>query len=171
MNLPQLDQYLRPIGSPITTEGKMSGVEFSRKFNVQTTRAKVSSIGVQNFIQETGTDTATSSFTTGQSLLVTATLDPEQLYSTAKPFGIPQISVYQGSSADDTMQIYPRSGSSITPGNYIFDFGFDWGSANSDGTNVVAMLAIENIAAGAVDILVKIKWKYIANRDGSFVPS
>jgi hypothetical protein len=164
-----LDKFLRPINSPVTmNKGRMTGIEFERQFSVQSSKMRASKISVQNFIQESETDEATGSFNTGQSLLITTTLDPENLYTGAKTMGVPLISVYQGTVIDDTLQIYPRSGSSIDPTDYIFDFGFDWGSANSDGSNQIAMLAIENVGAGSVNILVKVKWKYLANRDGSF---
>jgi hypothetical protein len=123
---------------------------------------------VQNFIQESNTDEASGSFDTGDSLLLTATLDPDNINKTAIPLGIPQISVYQGTAVDDTMQIYPRSGSGIDPADFIFDFGFDWGDAQSDGSNIVAMLSMENVNAGSVSILAKVKWKYLADRDGAF---
>lgn len=165
----KLDKFLRPLDSPVARNvGRMPGAIFDRKYEVQTNRMRASSMAIQSLVQESETDSASGSFTTGQSLLVTTTLDPQNINKTAVPLGIPQISVYQGSVVDDTMQIYPRSGSGITTSNYSFSFGFDWGSAEADGSNIVAMLAINNIAAGSVDLLAKVKWKYIADRDGAF---
>jgi len=168
-----LDKYQRPTDSPISRNvGRMAGVEFDRSFNVQTRRIKTSTLAVQNFIQESDTDTASvAAITTGQSVLATFTLSPDNRNSNAKNFGIPQISVYQGTATTSAFQIYPRSGGSITPSSYIFDFGFDWASASSDGSDVVAMLALENVSAGTVALLFKVKWKYIASRDGSFTPA
>lgn len=167
---PKLDKFLRPEGSPISrNKGRMTGIEFDRTFEVQSQRIRSSSMSIQSFIRESETDTASASWTTGDSLVVTATLDPENINKTSIPLGIPQISVYQGTATVDAFQIYPKSGGSIDPANYIFDFGFDWGSANSDGSNIVAMLSMENVGAGSVDLIAKVKWKYIAERDGAFI--
>lgn len=168
----KLDKFLRPMNSPVARNvGRMPGAIFDRKYEIQTNRVRSSSVSVQNFVQESDTDDATGSFTTGQSLLVSTTLDPQNLNKSAVPLGIPQISIYEGTVVDDTMQIYPRSGSGIAVGDYRTSFGFDWGSADADGSNIVAMVAIDNVAAGAVNILAKVKWKYIADRDGTFVPA
>jgi hypothetical protein len=166
---PVLDKFLRPTDSPVSrNKGRMTGIEFDRKFEVQSQRIKSSSMSIQSFIKESDTDTATASWTTGDSLTITATLDPDNVNKTAIPLGIPQISVYQGTATTDAFQIYPKSGGSIDPANYDFDFGFDWGSALSDGSDIVAMLSMENVGAGSVDLIAKVKWKYIADRDGAF---
>lgn len=146
----------------------MTGIEFDRSFEVQTQRVKASSSSIQKLIQESDTASASGSFTTGDSLTVTATLDPQNISTGAIPLGIPQISIYQGTAVDDFFQIYPKSGGSVTPSNYKFSSGFDWGSAAADGSDIVAMVSIDNVAAGTVSILAAVKWKYIADKSGLF---
>lgn len=134
---------------------------------LRTKRIKVSRMSVQELVKEADSSTASGSFNTGQSLLVSVSLNPENLHPGAKPIGVPQISIYQGTEVDDDNQIYPRSGSNITPGDYIFDSGFDWGAAASDGSDLVFNVAIENIDAGSVSIYVVASWRYVANEDSN----
>lgn len=167
---PQLDKYFRPLNSPIANNtGRESGVDFDSNYEVQTKRIRASKSSIKNFVLETDTDSASvSGFDTGEELLVTFTLEPDNLFAGEKVLGFPIISVYTGTSVDEDNQIFPKAGDNTDPTDWIFDSWFDWGSARADGSNLKFMLAIENVSAGTVSLTIRAVWRYIANRAGEY---
>lgn len=166
MTPPKLDKFLRPEGSPISrNKGRMTGIEFDRTFEVQATRIKASQASTRNLVQISELGDATGSFDTGQAVALTTTLSPANTFSQARMLATPYVDVYEGTAAVGSMQLYPVMGAGIANGDYEVMSGYDLADFDEYVENY--KISVENVAAGAVSIYFRTRWRYISERSGT----
>lgn len=162
----QLDKYFRPLNSPITNnKGRMTGIEFDRTFEVQATRIKASQSATRNLVQISELGEATGSFDTGQAVELATTLAPANTFSQSRMLATPYVDVYEGTAAVGSMQIYPSMGAGIANGDYEVMSGYDLADFDEYIENF--KITVENVAAGAVSIYFRTRWRYVSERSGS----
>lgn len=155
-----------PLNSPyVNRRDKVQGMDFDSQYEVQTNKVRSSKSNIKDIVFLSDVATATGSFTTGQSVTVETSLSPVPPFLDATNLANPFVAVYEGTVAQSAFQIFPSIGGSIATGDYSAYAGFDY--HEFDGTNSVYKIYLENVAAGAVDLLVKTQWKYVSNNSGT----
>ncbi len=128
-----LNRYMMPLNSPITAPSALPGIMFDMQNEIQGRLARLSNINVKNFIFQTTAGSTSFSLNNGQStgiLVSTANNPPHQ----REPMWAQQyITIYQGTAAVGSLEIFPFLGASINGANYNVGGGFDY-DAYSRGT-------------------------------------
>lgn len=151
--------------SPMARPQPTLGVDFDTSYEIQARKMRVSQTYINNFIQNSGTATASGSFGNGQALNINTGLTPNVPFQNFPNFADPYIALYQGTSAVGSMQIYPFMGSGVVTSNYKVWSGFNYTSF--DGVGSFYTVHVENVAAGAVSIFFISQWKYIFYNTGN----
>ena len=157
-----LDKFLRPFSALSTKKNKpATQQEISQVFNQSVKAINISRPNFpSDFIRNTSTATGTASFGTGTWLTIDISLVPRAPDYSRKQFGFPYVSIYEGTSAVGSMEIFPAQGNGITFGDYRTKSGFDLNQY--DGTISSYTVSLENVAAGNVNIYIEAAHAYLA---------
>jgi hypothetical protein len=120
-----LNSKLQATTSPITTQTYTPAYDFGSSYEVQSNRLITSKIIVENFIKRTGFSSATASFATNQTLNITTTASFKDPNRFKAMFGIPYVSIWEGTVMAGTTEIYPIKGTAVA-GTYTVTSGFDY---------------------------------------------
>lgn len=160
----------KAVTGPISRPRPIGGFVFEQQYEVQGRSPKLSNSAVRNLVQISPRASGGATLEYNASLTFTAALTPENLYSQSKIHGDPYWSIYQGTSAVGSMQIYPNQGAGITDREYEVRSGFDLGTNNDtdwDGINAVNVVNIEKLSAGSVSVFASVQWNYIIDNAGT----
>lgn len=119
-----LNNQMQSVSSPLLRQRKVPGYEFGAKYEVYTDKVHTSKLVVEQLIKRTGVTYGTGNFASGTSVNITTTthFDPPNKF---KPFfGIPYISIFEGTPKTTAYEIYPIRGTSVA-GTYAVTSGFD----------------------------------------------
>lgn len=161
-----LDKNLKKIDSLAVKPQQIQGIDFESDYEIQTKRIRASQSAITDLIRNSGSTTASGSFTnTGQTLVITTTLTPDPSYLNSRLLALPQVNVYQGTAIIGTLQMYPGRGAGITVGDYEFSSGYDQQTTN--GTNMVYRILVENVnRTGTTQVFIVSQWRYIQENAG-----
>lgn len=111
-------------------------------------------------------EVATASGTVGSSnrAILTTTLSPSTSLPNTRNMAVPFITIYEGTSAVGSMQLYPGQGAGISAGKFPTDSGYDYAAYN--GTNSVFRVSIFNSTGTTANIYAITQWKFIQNNFG-----
>lgn len=121
----KLNGRLQPLDSVPARQKYTPGVEFEAQYEVQARQINASQVAFQNIVERTvGTD-ATGDFSLGSALFVASEITFTPPYQNKPVFGLPFVSIYQGTVTTAINQIYPGQGANVTPGRYLVQGGYD----------------------------------------------
>ena len=159
-----VDKFYRPVDSPAYKNiGRVSGVEFNSRNEIQSRFALLSNINVKNFVIISGTASGTGAIGNGTTLYLSTTLVPDPPHQFDINYADPYLAVYQGTAADSAYQIYPTYGGSVTPGAYTVQGGLDFhglGTSNPQTLSIWKGTITDN-SAGNQTILFATVWKWL----------
>lgn len=120
-----LNSKMQATTSPIANQQYTPAYDFSYLYEVQSNRLITSKIIVTNFIKRTGFTSATASFATNDTLNITTTASFEDPNRFKALFGIPYVSLWEGTVMAGSTEIYPIKGTAVA-GTYTVTSGFDY---------------------------------------------
>ena len=164
-----LDNNLMPIGSPITEKKGVAPWKMGVDQRLQQNRIITSQVNIKDFIQVSGTASATGAIGNGTTLFLQTALTPEPPHQTDVNFADPYIALYQGTAAVGSLQIYPTLGAGITPGDYTVQGGLDYhgfGTAIPQALSIWKGVITDN-SAGNQTILFASVWKWSLYNSGT----
>ncbi len=165
----KFDSYLQPKDAPIANPGKDVPWKLGVFQNLQQNRMRMSQVNVKNFVDLSGTASATGAIGNGTTLTLTTALTPNIPRQNDINYAIPYIAVYQGTQALQGNQIYPTLGGSITPGAYTVQGGLDYQAFSTavPMTNSVWRGNITDNSAGNQNVLFVTQWRWIIYNSGT----
>lgn len=120
-----LNNRLQATTSPIANLQYTAGYDFESQYEVQSNRIITSKIIVNNLIKRTGFSSATADFSSNQTLNITTTASFNDPNRNKPLFGIPYISLWEGTVRAGSTEIYPIKGTAVA-GTYAVTSGFDY---------------------------------------------
>lgn len=160
----QLDKFLRPVNSPIARKrGAVPSIDFSSKYQIQSRFALLSNINIKNFVQVSGTASATAATGNGTTSFLSSALTPDPPHQNDVNFAVPYVAIYQGTAATGANQIYPTTGASITPGAYTVQGGLDFHGFGTSDLQTLSIWkgTITDNSAGNQTFLFATFWKWL----------
>lgn len=136
-----------------------TGMQFDSQYEVQTNSVLASSFVNNGFIDLSDISTASGTLAIGSQFVLNVTLSPDNPPPGYLNFGVPLVSIYEGTSIIGSMEFYPRSGGGqpSTDKFHIYS-GLSWNQTN--GTNSVFSLTCWNNSGSAVPFYIVTQWKY-----------
>ena len=149
---------------------QISPLEFDSLYDVYTNKLTASKVNLVDFVKVSDLGTAVGTFSSSQTLQITARLTYLTPHIDNPIFAIPMFSIYQGAGTSTATQIFPRIGTSVTIGRYDVQAAHDitgWG-----GTSAWYGASITDTNGTSTQaITVSIKWKFLDYRSSNTLPS
>lgn len=161
-----LNNLLQPNNAPVTQPRSDPAFTFETHNEVQGRRIRSSMVNLDHFIQHPATGTVSGGpFGDGTSFNITSIIAYNPPYTEKPIFGIPMLSIYQGTAAVGTLQIYPKFGSGIANNTYHIHSGFNY--AQWDGKNLPFAVNIENNTGAPQNAYAVVQWKFVEYNQGA----
>jgi hypothetical protein len=177
-NAPQINQYQQPLNSAVarqkTPSPKFTHYNFGAKQKIQAKQIRMSKANVLGLIQLSALGSAIGTCTTGQTLYLQSILQTSIPHNYDFNFALPYLAIYQGTAMVAGSQVYPTTGTGITPGAYTITGGYD---LNTFGTLLPGSVAsvwsglVVNNSAGSFPLLFVSRWKWINFDNGTVTQS
>ena len=169
MNTLNLDYNLMPLNSPIAERKGVPPWKLGADQRLQQNRIITSQINIKDFIQISGTASATGTIENGTTLFLNTSLIPQPPHQTDVNFADAYIAIYQGTASIGSLQIYPTTGAGITPGAYTVQGGLDYhglATASPQALSIWKGIITDN-SAGNQTILFATVWKWALYNSGT----